>query len=67
MTPLGASHCQQRFSSGKTRYAVSATKLALGAIVAAIMGLATPARGYVLEGQNWPADTVVVLELIVGK
>jgi hypothetical protein len=67
MTPLGASHCQQRFSSGKTRYAVSATKLALGAIVAAIMGLATPARGYVLEGQSWPADTVVVLQLSLGN
>ena len=67
MTPLGPRHCQQRFSSGKTRYAVPATKFALGAIVAAIMGLSTPARGYVLEGQSWPADTVLVLQLSLGN
>ena len=42
-------------------------KLALGAIVAAIMGLSTTSRGYVLEGQSWPADTVLVLQLSLGN
>lgn len=49
------------------RYAVPAMKFALGVIVAAIMGLSTTARGYVLEGQSWPADTVLVLQLSLGN
>jgi hypothetical protein len=42
-------------------------KFALGAIVAAIMGLSSTSRGYVLEGQSWPADTNLVLQLSLGN
>jgi hypothetical protein len=39
----------------------------LWAITAAIVGLSATARGYVLEGQSWPAGTVVVLQLSLGN
>ena len=42
-------------------------KFALYALSAAILGLATTARGYVLEGQSWPADTNLVLQLSLGN
>ena len=42
-------------------------KFALGVIVAAFMSLSIPARGYVLEGQSWPADTVLVWQLSLGN
>jgi hypothetical protein len=42
-------------------------KSAFWALTAAIVGLSGTARGYVLEGQSWPAGTVVVLQLSLGN
>jgi hypothetical protein len=42
-------------------------KFLLWAIIAAIIGLSATSRGYVLEGQSWPAGTVVVLQLSLGN
>jgi hypothetical protein len=42
-------------------------KSVLWAITAAIVGLSATAHGYVLEGQSWPAGTVVVLQLSLGS
>ncbi|HEX7517842.1 MAG TPA: matrixin family metalloprotease [Chthoniobacterales bacterium] len=42
-------------------------KSAIWAITAAIVGLSATSRGYVLEGQSWPASTVVVLQLSLGN
>jgi hypothetical protein len=42
-------------------------RFALYALSAAILGLATTARGYVLEGQSWPAGTNLVLQLSLGN
>jgi hypothetical protein len=39
----------------------------LWAITAAIVCLSATARGYVLEGQSWPAGTVVPLQLSLGN
>ena len=52
---------------GKVRYTGRAMKSALWAITAAIVGLSATSRGYVLEGQSWPAGTVVVLQLSLGN
>jgi len=42
-------------------------KFALYALSAAIIGLCPTARGYVLEGESWPAGSVVVLQLGLGN
>ena len=42
-------------------------KFVLCAVSAAILGLATSVQGYVLEGQSWPADSVLVLQLSLGN
>lgn len=41
-------------------------KFVLYAIAAAILGLSTTSRAYVLEGQSWPAGSVFVLQLGLG-
>src|ERR1700676_1586019 len=59
---LRCSH-EQLSSCGKTRYTGRTMKSAIWAIAGAIVGSAATSRGYRLEGQSWPAGTVVVLEL----
>jgi matrixin len=63
---LRCSH-EQLFSFGKTRYTGRTMKSAIWAITAAIVGVSATLRGYVLEGQSWPAGTVVVLQLSLGN
>jgi Matrixin len=65
-------HCllcrhEQLSPRGKVRYTGRTMKSALWAITAAIVGLTATSRGYVLEGQSWPAGTVVVLQLSLGN
>ena len=60
--------CYGRLSScGKARSTGRAMKSAIWAITGAILSLAGTSRGYVLEGQSWPAGTVVVLQLSLGN
>ena len=60
--------CHERLSScGKARSTRHAMKSAIWAITGAILSLAATSRGYVLEGQSWPAGTVVVLQLSLGR
>ncbi|MEY2488786.1 MAG: hypothetical protein QOC70_728 [Verrucomicrobiota bacterium] len=42
-------------------------RFALGAIVAAFVGVSATSRGYVLEGPSWPTGSVVVLQLSLGN
>lgn len=71
MTLIG--HCLLRCyrerlsSSGKVRCLPRAMKSTLWAITAAIAGFSATARGYVLEGESWPAGTVVVLQVGLGN
>src|ERR1700676_1343464 len=63
---LRCSH-EQLSSCGKARYTGRTMKSAIWAITATIVGLSATLRGYVLEGQSWPAGTVVVLQLSLGN
>src|SRR5437773_743556 len=70
MSPFG--HCsrydhQQPCFCAKSSHTGHTTKSALWAIIAAIVGLSATSRAYVLEGQSWPAGTVVVLQLSLGN
>jgi hypothetical protein len=42
-------------------------KSVLCALTVALAGFSATSRGYVLEGQSWPAGTVVVLQLSLGN
>lgn len=42
-------------------------KISLGIALVAAVGFSSSLRGYVLEGQSWPAGTVVVLQLSLGN
>ena len=42
-------------------------KAALLAIMAPMIGFGVTSHAYVLEGQSWPASTVVVLQLSLGS
>jgi hypothetical protein len=42
-------------------------KFAFGAFALALAGLTATSRGYVLEGQSWPAGSTVVLQLSLGS
>lgn len=70
MSPFGhcylCDHEELRFC-GKGRHSVRALKSALWGITAAIVGLGATSHAYVLEGQSWPAGTVVVLQLSLGN
>jgi hypothetical protein len=60
--------CHEQLSScGKMRCAERILKSAIWSITAAIVGLSATSRGYVLEGQSWPAGTVVILQLSLGN
>ena len=68
---IRSGHCaigshERLFSYGKGRHAGRAMKSALWAITAAIIGLSVTSHAYILEGQSWPAGTVVVLQLSLG-
>ena len=54
-------------SRGKVGYIGRAMKSALWATTAAVIGLCVTSHAYVLEGQSWPAGTVVVLQLSLGN
>jgi len=58
---------QPSVAGGKVRSIRRTMGPTLWAIMAAIVGLSATARGYVLEGQSWPAGTVVVLQLSLGN
>ena len=49
------------------RYKVPAMRSAVLAIVALVASLSGSARAYILEGQSWPAGTVLVLQLNLGN
>jgi hypothetical protein len=42
-------------------------KSVLCALAVALAGFSATVRGYVLEGQSWPAGTIVVLQLSLGN
>ncbi len=48
-------------------YKLPRMKSALCALAIALAGFAGTTRGYVLEGQTWPAGTVVVVQLSLGS
>src|SRR5439155_26895832 len=54
-------------SHGNARYLAGILKAALLAIMAPIIGFGVTSHAYVLEGQSWPAGTVVVLQLSLGN
>jgi hypothetical protein len=65
-------HClrcrYERLSSCReVRYKGRTMKSAIWGIAAAIISLSATSRGYVLEGQSWPAGTVIVLQLSLGN
>lgn len=60
-------HQQPSAADGKARSAGRTLRTTLWAITAAIIGLSSTARGYVLEGQSWPTGTVVLLQLNLGN
>lgn len=68
MSPFGPGYHKQLSSCGKTSCTRRSLKSARWTITAAaIIGLSAPSRGYVLEGQTWPAGSVVVLQLSLGN
>src|ERR1700730_6848220 len=58
---------ERLFSCGKLRWTGRDMKPALWKITASIIGLCVTSHAYVLEGQSWPAGTVVVLQLSLGN
>ena len=52
---------------GDVRRPRRAVKSVFLAVIAAIIGFSGTSRAYVLEGQSWPAGTVVVLQLSLGN
>jgi Matrixin len=67
MIQFGSGHSPQLAFSPSARRANRRVKLALGLFALALTGLCPTSRGYVLEGQSWPAGSTVVLQLSLGN
>ena len=66
-TPHEISPYKPLSSLRSLHYKLPRMKSVLCALTVALAGFSATSRGYVLEGQSWPAGTVVVLQLSLGN